>query len=402
MKSESKHLSKSEARRFLVNYQGLNDICDYQETAGVLSYIGKVGCIQYDPLNVIGRNADLVLQSRVENYKPSILEDLLYKERSLIDGWDKMMAIYSSSDWPYFKRLRKERVLEIEFALGHRNSLRALEHLDEVKAIVAKEGPLQSNKIDIGSENPGSWGHRKLSSVALDYLFNVGELGIHSKKNTQKVYDLIENLLPEEVLLQEPFDTDDEFYQWYVYRRLGSIGLLWERNMGGWLGHFISNSKIRNPMLQNLLSEGEIEQFFIEDMKQPFYIRKKDLGYLNSKPKNDSVRFLAPLDNLLWDRLLIKTIFDFEYSWEVYTPVAKRKYGYYVLPVLYNDCFVARFEPEIYRGESEVRIKNWWWEPNITVNEKLIYDLKEGFQRFCRFLGAEKVNEKDFASKCVK
>ncbi len=402
---EQKRISLNEARRFLVRYHELDNEGNECNEKSVLDFFDKVGCIQFDPLNVVGRNADLVLQSRIKDYNPLILQKLLYSDRHLIDGWDKMMAIYPQTDWPYFSRVRKACGDELKIVFGHRNASSALEYLETVKNIVIEEGPLQANKIDIGSNNPGSWGHRKLSSAALDYLYTIGELGIYKKINTQKVYDVIENLLPPEILHQEePFRSDDMFFEWYVKRRIGSVGMLWSRNGSAWLGHFISNSQIRNTAIKSLLEKGEIEQVYVGDIKYPFYIRKEDYSLLNEAmiSNEGEMKFIAPLDNLLWDRALIKSVFDFDYSWEVYLPVKKRKYGYYVLPVLYKDKFVARFEPEIYRGEKELRIKDWWWEEGIQVTDEMEASLIKAFERFCRYLGAEKVSKEDLEEKCLK
>jgi len=398
-------ISLNEARRFLITYQGLNHSGNSQDENSVVDYFRKVGCIQFDPLNVVGRNADLVLQSRIKNYHSSILNDLLYEKRCLIDGWDKMMAIYLQSDWPYFKRIRKQNGIDLQNVLAHRNASQALESLEQVKNIVIEGGPLQSNKIDIGSNNPGSWGHRKLSSAALDYLYTIGELGVYKKINTQKVYDIIENLLPTDILNQEdPFESEEMFYEWYVKRRIGSVGMLWSRNGGAWLGHFISNSKIRYNAIKALLEKDEIKELYVGDIIYPFYIKKEDLSLLNEMIDTDmdEMKFMAPLDNLLWDRTMLKSIFNFDYSWEVYVPVKKRKYGYYVLPVLYNNRFVARFEPEMYRGEKELHIKEWWWEEDIIVTEELESALKQAFAQFCNYLGAENVNQEDFENKCLQ
>lgn len=397
-------ISLNEARMFLITYQGLNYDGNNQDEYSILDHLRKVGCIQFDPLNIVGRNADLVLQSRIKNYNSSMLYDLLYEKRYLIDGWDKMMSIYLQTDWPYFKRVRNECGIDLQNVLAHRNASQALEYLEQVKSIVIEEGPLQPNKIDIGSNNPGSWGHRKLSSATLDYLYTIGELGIYKKINTQKVYDIIENLLPSGILNQEdPFESDEMFSEWYVKRRIGSVGMLWSRNGSAWLGHFISNSKIRNNTIKTLLEKEEIKELYVEDIKYPFYIKKEDLNLLNEVTHTDKneMKFIAPLDNLLWDRTMIKSLFDFEYSWEVYVPVTKRKYGYYVLPVLYNNRFVARFEPEMYRGEKELHIKEWWWEKDIIVTDEMEFALKQAFEQFCKYLGAENVNKEDFENKCL-
>ena len=101
---------------------------------------------------------------------------------------------------------------------------------------------------------------------------------------------------------------------------------------------------------------------------------------------NSYVRFIAPLDNIMWDRKMLDILFDFTYRWEVYTPVAKRKFGYYVLPVLYNGQFVARFEAESVRQAEEFVIKKWWWEPRIEPNDNMIEIIAQEMARFAKFL----------------
>lgn len=387
-------ISKAEARHFLINYHGLGSIKPYAGSEGILNFIKQVGCIQYDPLDVVGRNADLVLQSRIENYKPIQLETLLYQERSLIDGWDKMMAIYSREDWPYFKRVREKQTESVIRTLGYREHLDALQVTETVKNMLAAEGPKLAREIDLGNAKKGGWGHGKLSSVALDYLFHTGELGIYNKKKTQKVYDLTENLLPESLLQAgDPFASDHDFYKWYAKRRIGSVGMLWEKEGGAWLGHFLSDKGLRLKVLAELVTEGEIDPIQIEGIRENFYIRREDLHLLKAeeKPSADEMRFLAPLDNLLWDRTLIETLFDFKYTWEVYVPQAKRKYGYYVLPVLYGNQLVGRFEPEKHRNAEALQIKNWWWEPGVEMTHDLETATHKALDRFCKYLGAAEV-----------
>lgn len=98
---------------------------------------------------------------------------------------------------------------------------------------------------------------------------------------------------------------------------------------------------------------------------------------------------LAPLDNLLWDRRFVEELFNFCYVWEVYKPVAERRYGYYVLPVLYGDRFVARFEPGRDKKKGALIIKNWWWEPGATPSKRMQSDLCQCFKRFLGYLGTD-------------
>ncbi|HEX3045959.1 MAG TPA: crosslink repair DNA glycosylase YcaQ family protein, partial [Bacillota bacterium] len=205
-KMKQLEITLPEARRFLIHYQGLDNSNPWVGERGILEYLKRVGCIQYDPLNVVGRNPDLVLQSRIPGYSPAVLEKLLYDDRSLIDGWDKMMAIYLREDWPLFQRLRKQKGEEIIWILQYRKSSEALNVTGEVRKILMEKGPLPSTKLQLGAAGKGRWGHRNLAGAAMDYMFNIGELGIWRKKNSQKIYDLIENLLPRELLeAPDPF-----------------------------------------------------------------------------------------------------------------------------------------------------------------------------------------------------
>ncbi len=385
-------ITPREARCFLIHYQGLSGEDTFVGERGILEYIQRVGCIQYDPLNVVGRNPDLVLQSRIRGYRPAMLERMLYTDRSLLDGWDKMMAIYLREDWPFFQRLRKEKEKEVIQSLNYRRSLEALDFADEVRKNLTGRGPLQSTQIDLGRAGKGRWGHRNLSGATMDYMFNTGELGIFKKKNTQKIYDRIENLLPRELLdAADPFANDHDFVKWYIKRRIGGMGFLWGRNGGGWLGQFLADKGLRLAILSELVEEKSLVTLSIEGMDEIFYMRKEDRGILEGMNQSEKrMRFLAPLDNLLWDRDLVEKLFNFKYSWEVYLPPGKRKYGYYVLPVLYGDRLIARFEPEKHQGKNPLRIKNWWWEKGITETKEIKSALKGCSASFSAYLEGER------------
>lgn len=115
-------------------------------------------------------------------------------------------------------------------------------------------------------------------------------------------------------------------------------------------------------------------------------MNKDDVKFLSTYSNKKEVKFLAPLDNLIWDRAMTSEIFDFEYRWEVYTPVPKRKYGYYVLPVLYGNKFIARFEPEKIKKGRPLTIKNWWWENGIDIKDELLEEIHLAIERFADYL----------------
>lgn len=385
-------INKKQFRSFIVAYQGLNISNPKVGKQGVIDFLYRVGTVQYDVLNVVGRNADLVLQSRVKNYKSKILKDLMYNERKLVDGWDKVMSIYPAKDWIKLSRVREKQKLSVIGSLKYRKSEKALELVDEVVSIVEENGPLMAKDINLGSVSRTSWGFGKLSSATLDYLFHVGILGIHGKNQNQKKYDLINKLLPHEYLCPENnFKSDNDFYKWYFKRRINSIGIYWDKSGDGWLGHYLSDKKLRERTIYELYQNRELVKVKVDSITEDFYIDKKNLDLLQTSHNfvKKKVSFLAPLDNLLWDRKMIQKIFGFHYTWEVYTPKSKRKYGYYVLPVLYGDKFVARFEVKKHYPGQPIEIINWWWEDNVKKSKTMLNEIIKALNRFSYYLDAE-------------
>ena len=396
-------ISKENARDFLVNYQGLSDFGQFEGYEGAKRFMEQVRCIQYDPLDVVGRNPDLVLQSRVKNYRPQMLYDMLYKERFLVDGFDKVVSIILMEDYPCMARVRKATTDSLVGILANRGSSEALNILDETVAYVRENGPLPANKINIGGRaEKGGWGHGKLSSAALDYLFHDGRIGIHSKQKAQRVYELSERLYKPEILnAADPFADEHEFLHWYIKRRIGSIGMVWNKNTGAWLWHFLYNRHPREEIIRELVEDGELIELRVEGSKEPFYIRKEEEDLLGKPAANATAQFIAPLDNLIWDRGITEQVFDFKYSWEVYTPAAKRQYGYYVLPVLYGNRFIARFEPEKNNRKDPLKIKNWWWEKDVTVTDGMLAAIGDAFHRFSEYLGVPMLPEAEWKEKLL-
>jgi len=391
-------ITKEELRTFLVTYQGLS-LPTFYGDEGIENFVKQVGCIQYDPLNVVGRNPDLVLQARIKNYQPRQLHDLLYESRVLIDAPDKQLAIYHIDDWPNMTRRRERSKMTAEAVLGYRHQLIALDYVDDVISYVENYGPTMPSDIDLGKAKRDSWGHGQISSATMDYLYQAGILGVKNKRNTQKIYDLNSRLIPNQIFcLPDPFANEEEMMKWYIQRRLGAIGLFWDKSGDGWMGYYTKNTSLRKKLLQELVAEGNVKLVKVQDYKEKFYIRSIDVSKLkDSIHMQNKATFLAPLDNLLWDRKYISTIFDFNYTWEVYKPVKERIYGYYILPVLYKNKFIARFEPELYRSTKKYfEIKKWWWEENIEVDEAMLIAIDQAIDQFLDYLNAPKMKKASY------
>lgn len=402
-------MSKSRARAFLVAHHGLDGRVDASRIVDTV--FASLGSVQYDPLDVAGRNADLVLFARVTDYTPAVLERLLYEERSLLDGWDKMMSVYPVSDWPFFARVRAHRAECARWILEYRHSSEALGSRDDVLSFLADRGPSRAADMKLGSAGGGSWGHRSVAGAALDALFHEGRVCVAGKKGAQKTYDLAERLLGEEVLhAGDPFTADQAFHEWLVLRRVGSVGLLWNRNGVLWQGMCkpLENRDYRRSIIDSLADRGLLSEVSVEGIGEPMWIRQDSVPALegardSANGKNTAcvenagpeARFLAPLDNMLWDRDLVEALFGFRYRWEVYTPAAKREYGYYVLPILYGTDLVGRIEPVMDRKAKTLDIRNIWFEEGICAHDTVPKPLREALgaelDRYAAFLGAERI-----------
>jgi uncharacterized protein YcaQ len=389
---ESVTITKAQARRFLLAHQGLWPPQGRTGKAGILDLIRRVGCIQFDPLNIAGRNADLVLQARIAEFQSAMLSELLYEDRKLLDGWDKNMSIYGLEDWPFFERRREA---------ARRSPRRTAEPiqaiLPAVREAIKERGPLSSLDLDFNQTIDWSWAPTRLARAALESMYTWGELIIHHKVNTRKVYDFAEHHIPRRLLTRaDPNPTEQEFHDWYILRRIGGIGLVWDKAGDAWLGMYDIKSQERKAAISRLLEKGKIAEVQVSGVSAPFYMRSEERPGLDGILETDSPRpkaaILAPLDNLLWDRRLVKELFDFEYVWEVYKPVAERRYGYYVLPILYGDRFVARFEPVQDKKSNSLLIKNWWWEAGVRQSARMQREIQRSIKRFLHFLGLNDLN----------
>lgn len=392
------NLTKKQARLFLLSHQKLTAGAIPSGKLSIYDYVRHVGCIQYDPLNIAGHNHELVLQARIPGFTPKLVQELLYEDRLLVDGWDKNMSIYCTEDWPYFKRRRTVA------ASHHQANEPVMVAVAQVREELQKRGPLSSLDLDGKEKVDWAWAPTRLSRAAMESMYFWGEIVVHHRVHTRRYYDFAERLLPSELLSSaDPNVTEEQFHDWYVLRRIGSIGLLWNKSGDGWLGISGLKSKERAAAIQRLLEKDSLRKVWVEGIKVPLYIRSIDAPTLESvilqeseeiglQPRDSFAAVLAPLDNLLWERELVRQLFGFHYRWEVYKPAIEREYGYYVLPILYNDRFVGRFEPVMDKKSQTLNINNWWWEPGESLTPEMIPALGEALTALSRCVRASSVH----------
>ena len=395
-----KTITKQQAAQFILAKQGLIGAYRFIGKAGAFAYVRQAGCIQFDPVDVCSRNAELTLQSRVKGFRKSMLRELLYEDRKLVDYADKELSIWPAEDWPYFSSYRnRSRQLSDTF-----EGMRELK--EEAIAYIRENGPVCSDTLPITGEIfwhssmhwSGNWEKKSPAARSvLEQLYTDGVLIIHHKNGSRKYYDLAEKHLPAEVLKADnPFRSDPDFLSWRVLRRIGAVGLLWDKNSTAFLGIDLK-ADLRKKVLSNLSAEKKIRSVMVEGVKVPFYYRTEDEalmqeilgGHADLKPR---MSFIAPLDPLLWDKALILALWDFRYSWEIYTPAAKRKYGYYTLPVLYGDRFAGRIEAVPDRKGGVLQVKGLWWEPGIRQTKALNSALERALKNFAKFNDCRTIN----------
>ena len=385
-------VTKNQARQFILLKQGLLGDYRFIRKDGAYQFVRQAGCIQFDPVDVCGRNAELTLQSRVKGFRRKMLNDLLYRDRLLVDYSDKELSIWPREDWPYFSGYRERSV-------AHGQSFPGIPELEEQAiAYIRKHGPVSSDTLPI--EGTVFWhssmhwsGHWEKESLAarsvLEQLYTDGVLLIHHKTGSRKYYDLADKYFPSDLLrAPNPCRDEEAFTDWRICRRIGAVGLLWNRNSTAWLGISMTTEQ-RNASFDRLEKSGSITAVQVEGIRFPLYMLSDDLPLMESVLDGQAdvkarLEFLAPLDPMLWDRKLIEAIWSFQYSWEIYTPAVKRKYGYYVLPVICGDRFIGRIEPKADRKSNILTVQNIWLEPGVRRTKKLSGQIDKAVQRLAK------------------
>lgn len=394
-------LTNRQARQFLLLKQGLLGEHIFIGKQGAFDFVRQAGCIQFDPVDACGKNAELTLQSRVKGFTKRTLYELLYEDRRLIDYPDKNLSIFPTEDWPYFERYRQ----------AARNSGERFEEVAELeeraKRYIAENGAVSSDDLPIeGSIHwhsaihwSGEWGGKTNAARAvLEQLYSTGELVIHHKQGARKYYALAGDYIPQRILeAPDPIPDESAHLKWRLLRRITAVGLLWNRPSDAWLNIWGMKAKERTQAFEELQEEGAILPIQVEGIKTTLFCNKMDSPFLEQTLHLDTEKmaekkqfrprceFLAPLDCFLWDRNLIRELFGFDYKWEIYTPAAQRKYGFYVLPILYGERFIGRIEAVADRKAGVLTVKNIWFEDDVRRTKKLLTAIEKRAKRFAKF-----------------
>jgi uncharacterized protein YcaQ len=252
--------------------------------------------------------------------------------------------------------------------------------MNKVLDRIAREGPLTVKDFENDRQVASSgWWDWRPSKIALEHLYMSGQLMVTRKKDFHKVYDLPRNIIPHDIDTTMP--TPEEFARYVIRRCLQSMGIAYAKEMA-WRAHYVKNNLVKKE-LEKMVIEGEIAQVTIDGLKAaPMYMLP---AYKNKKIQlGDDAFILSPFDALNVFRHRLKDFFDFDYQIECFVPAPKRKYGYFSLPVLLGDTFVARMDSKADRKQSTLIVHNLHFEP-VKLSKPMIEKLTDALTAFAKF-----------------
>ena len=365
--------------------------------------VDRLGSLQFDPLDVTGRNHDLVLASRIAGYRRAWTEALLYGDRRLFEAYNKGLSLLPTAELPWY-RVGWERSLEDHEAAAFREHGPLVEELLER---IRVDGPLAP--ADVGPRAAIDWYWRPTNQVRalLEALAEAGIIGLARRDGNRRIYDLIERLFPADLLAERRPERDQRRHK--LLSRYRAHGLLGRSGSGElWTGTAARRGAAgtlaqptRAELLAELVDQGELVPVSVEGVRGHRFVLAEEVAMLErlGAPAEPGVAFVAPLDPFVWDREFLRALYGFDYVWEVYVPQAKRRWGYYVLPILFGDRLIGRIEPRIDRRHGVLRVLDLWWETGFDPvgDDRFVDAFAEALDAHAAFLGATRIHLPRFA-----
>ena len=390
------------ARRFILGKQGLWPGRRWRGLKGTEKAMRAIDYLQLDPLQIIARSQDITLHSRVLDYTPGMWEAVTYKQRKFFD-WGGWLAVRPMDELPHWRV-----VMHRERDQNTRIRAMGLEHADavaEMRKILKERGTVSNRDFQMATRTrTQSYRGRKDSALALYYLWRIGDVMTHHRERFERVYALTETVAPENLNYES---TEDEADRFLFKKEVSFAGLARLKRVADSYFRGVPFEKSRQ-VVEAMLADGEFIEVKVEGWKEAHYALARDAKFLRDLsagriPKawtpletttTDEVLFLAPLDPVS-ARGRAKILFGFDYIWEVYKPEHLRKFGYYVLPVLWGDRLVARFDSKLDRTTNTFIILGFWLEDKLLGKDEAFAEaLARGFAWFVTFLGASKLDAK--------
>jgi uncharacterized protein YcaQ len=368
--------SREAARTMLLAAQGLFSLPERTATkGGVLGAIRRMGVLQIDSISVIARSPYLVLWSRIGAYEPIWLDELL-AEGSIFEYWSHAACLIPIEDYGLYRRLMLARTGKSRAWMeAHPDAL------ERVMSRISEGGPVRSAEFVRTDGKAGGWWEWKPEKRALEHLFAAGELMISHRENFNRVYDLRERVLEHALPTWEDSlaPTEQEVRRTFALEAVRALGVAFAR----WVpDYFRMPKKGVAGLLEELAGEGSLLRATIED--EPAYVHPEHEGLagqiLHGGMRSSLTTLLSPFDPVVWDRARALELFDFEYRIEVYTPAARRRYGYYSLPILHRGALVGRLDAKAHRKQGLFEVKAVHLEPDVAASDELASSIARALQ----------------------
>jgi uncharacterized protein YcaQ len=376
------------ARQVMLAAQGLDRLPDRPAVKlDVLDRVRRMGVLQIDTIHVIERSPYLVLWSRLGDYRRLWLDELL-AEGALFEYWAHAACFLPIEDYPLYRRLMLDAIQNktwpVKWAVkwSQENS----QVIERVRTHVRQKGAVRSAEFENKNRPSGGWWNWKEEKDALEALLLTGELMIARRQNFQRVYDLRERVLPgwDDTALP----STDELRRAFTLRTVNALGIA----LPAWVPDYYRQPKKGMPQwLEQLAAEGLLLRAGLEGFEGPAYLHPDRYALLEQAASGSLeptlTTLLSPFDPLVWDRQRARDLFDFDYTIECYTPAAKRRYGYFNLPILHRDRLVGRLDPKAHRAQGLFEIKALHLEPDVPVSAELVAGLAVALRRLAAWHG---------------
>ncbi len=389
-------IQSQEARLLLLGAQGMLASPRRPVNSSLLQQlVEELGFVQIDTINVIERAHHLTLLTRLDSYKHQHLAHLLENERTLFEHWTHDASAIPTkwfSHWkPRFERFREKirRNKWWQERIGEQPD----KVIDRVRRRIATEGAVRSSDFEHKTAKSSSaWWGWKPEKAALEYLWSTGELMVAKREGFQKIYDLTERILPNHHKLSTPIEA--EHVEWacssaierLVVATPRELAAFWDAISFEQAKEWCVESQAMGRIVPVLVASHGLER------PRPAFAASNWRERLAAlPPPPDRIRLLCPFDPVVRDRARLNRLFGFDYRFEAFVPDAKRKYGYFVMPIMEGDQLIGRLDPKFDRAKGELLIKRVDLEPRVKLTATRKKKLDEALYRLAKFIGAEKV-----------
>ncbi len=382
--SKEIQLDKKEARKLVLHAQGLN-----QPQQNSLQTIQQLSYVQIDTISVAERAHHHVFFTRNQDYTQPQLDQMM-TDKVIFEYWSHAAAFLPMDDYRFSLYTKGEIAKAGKFWFDADKKM-----MRHVLKRIRAEGPLQSKDFEHPKGEAPIWYEWKPAKIALHELFMAGKLMVSGRQGFQKIYDLTERVVPDYIDKKRP--TEKQFCGYLIDRAIASQGIVAASEIAH-LRKGLKKSIVK--VLEDKVRKREIIPTSIKGVSTEYYTIPSCLDLIPNTRENTEVHLLCPFDPLVIQRNRPSQIFDFEYTIECYVPEKKRKYGYYVLPILYGDRFVGRLDPKADRKTGKFYVRKIWLEDGFEPDEAFFYAFTEKIKAFAKFCGCMQiVLEKAFPNK---